>query len=122
MRIVLTVLACMSYVASAQAPATDSRNVNVPNTDTHFTPPAFQSLDQWKQRSIQLRRQVLFAAGLLPMPVKHPLNPQIFGKRDRRGYSVEKVLLETMPGYYVGGNLYRPRGRSGKFPGILSPH
>jgi dienelactone hydrolase len=122
MRIAATVLACMTYAFSADIPAVDSRNVNVPNTDTHFAPPVFKSRAEWEARSEHLRRQVLFAAGLLPMPVKHPLNPQIFGKIERGNYSVEKVLIETMPGYYLGGSLYRPLGRTGKFPAILSPH
>src|SRR5207302_6044867 len=53
---------------------------------------------------------------------KTPLNAQIFGKLDREGYSIEKVLLETYPGFYLGGNLYRPRGQTGPFPGIVTPH
>jgi dienelactone hydrolase len=56
------------------------------------------------------------------MPEKHPLNAQVFGRIERKGYSVEKVLLETMAGFYLGGNLYRPLGRTGPFPGIVSPH
>lgn len=32
-----------------------------------------------------------------------PLHPQIFGRIKRDGYSVEKVLLEALPGYYLGG-------------------
>lgn len=122
MRIAATLLVYMTYAFSADIPAVDSRNVNVPNTDTHFAPPVFKSLADWEARAGHLRRQVLFAAGLLPMPVKHPLNPQIFGRIERGNYSVEKVLIETMPGYYLGGNLYRPLGRAGKFPAILSPH
>jgi dienelactone hydrolase len=35
---------------------------------------------------------------------------------------VEKVLLETYPGFYLGGNLYRPTGKQGPFPAIVSPH
>src|SRR5262245_21164582 len=27
-----------------------------------------------------------------------------------------------MPGFYLGGNLYRPLGKQGPFPGVLSPH
>lgn len=56
------------------------------------------------------------------MPERTPLHPQIFGRIERNGYSIEKVLLETLPGYYLGGNLYRPIGRSGKPPAVLNPH
>ncbi|MEO7650043.1 MAG: acetylxylan esterase, partial [Bryobacteraceae bacterium] len=44
------------------------------------------------------------------------------GRLERGDYSIEKVLLETMPGYYLGGNLFRPLGRRGKFPGVLKAH
>ncbi len=56
------------------------------------------------------------------MPEKRPLNAQIFGKLERDGYTIEKVLLETLPGFYLGGNLYRPLGKQGPFPGVVSPH
>jgi dienelactone hydrolase len=58
------------------------------------------------------------------MPPKNPLHPQIFGRIENRTYSIEKVLLETLPGYYLGGNLYRPMTPPppGGFPGIVSPH
>jgi dienelactone hydrolase len=50
------------------------------------------------------------------------MEPRIFGRIERDGYSVEKVLLQTLPGFYLGGNLYRPRGRSGRFPAVATPH
>ena len=57
------------------------------------------------------------------MPVKTPLHAQIFGRIERAGYSVEKVFLEPLPGFYLAGNLYRPLGRGrGPFPAILNPH
>lgn len=100
----------------------DDRNINRPNTNTHFAVPTFSSLREWEARKQALREQILLSAGLAPMPAKTPLNAQIFGRLDRDGYSIEKVLIETLPGYYLGGNLYRPESSNGKHPGILIAH
>jgi dienelactone hydrolase len=105
-----------------QIPAQDSRNTDLPGTDTHFRMPEYKTLGEWQARREHLRKQILTAAGLLPMPEKTPLQPRIFGRIDQSDYSIEKILLETLPGYYLGGNLYRPRGKSGKFPAVVSPH
>ena len=56
------------------------------------------------------------------MPTKTPLNAVIHGRVDRDDYTVEKVFFESYPGLYVAGNLYRPKGRAGKLPAVLSPH
>lgn len=102
-------------------PDHDIRNSYVPNTDTHFKMPTYTSLEQWEKRRELLRKQILVSAGLDPMPPRTPLNPRIFGRIERDGYTIEKVLLETLPGYYLGGNLYRPT-KPGRHPGILKPH
>ena len=69
-----------------------------------------------------MREQVLVANGLWPMPDKTPLNPVIHGKIDRDDYTIEKVFFASYPGHYVSGNLYRPKGKTGKLPGVLCPH
>ncbi len=115
-------LALLAAPLAAQIPAEDSRNTRIPDTDTHFSMPQYKTLAEWESRRQQLRRQILFAAGLDPMPGKTPLRPQIFGKLERGDYSIEKVYLETLPGYYLAGNLYRPAGRGGKFPAVAHPH
>ena len=106
---------------SASLPAEDARNT-VLSSRTHYTMPVFATRDAWQERAAFLRKQILASAGLLPMREKRPLNAQVFGKLERQGYSVEKVLLETLPGFYLGGNLYRPLGQQGPFPGVVSPH
>ena len=108
--------------AVAQIPAHDARNGTLPSGRVHFEMPAYKTLPEWEERAAHLRKQILSSAGLLPLPERTPLHPQIFGRLEREGYSIEKVLLETMPGFYLGGNLYRPLGKPGKFPGVASPH
>ena len=76
----------------------------------------------WRDRSSTLRKQLLVAQGLWPMFPKTPLHPRVFGKVERDGYTIEKVVLETLPGFTLGGNLYRPTGKAGKLPAVLCPH
>ena len=109
-------------VLTAQIPAQDSRNTNTPDTDTHATLPQFHNLQDWEKRKAYLRKQILSAAGLYPMPKRGAPHAEIFGRLNREGYTIEKVLLETLPGYYLGGNLYRPANSAVKHPGIVNPH
>jgi dienelactone hydrolase len=108
--------------AAAQTPAQDARNTEIRTTTTHMPPPAFNSLEAWQQRRAFLRNQILVSAGLSPMPEKTPLRAQIFGGIEAKDYTIEKVLIETLPGFYLGGNLYRPRDGRAKHPGLLTPH
>jgi dienelactone hydrolase len=119
----LVLLALISTaLASAQISGQDTRNTSIPDMNTHFQMPVFASRSEWLEKAAFLRKQILASAGLLPMPEKTPLHAQVFGKLERGDYTVEKVLLETYPGFYLGGNLYRPLGKQSPFPGIVTPH
>lgn len=85
-----------------------------------FTPPP--SKDQWEKRAKFVREQLLVSLGLWPMPDKTPLNAVIHGKMEFDDYTVEKVYFESMPGFFVTGSLFRPKGKSGKLPAVLNPH
>ena len=74
----------------------------------------------WNHRAKQIRRRILVSQGLWPMPLKTPLQAVIHGKLERETYTVEKVYFESFPGFYVTGNLYRPRSVSGKAPAALT--
>jgi dienelactone hydrolase len=113
---------CLYLCAAIAAWPADSRNIDPPNTNTHFKMPEYKTLAQWEARKKQLKEQIQFWAGLDPMPERAPVRSEIFGRIENRDYSIEKVLVETREGYWLGGNLYRPLGRTGKFPGIVSPH
>jgi len=88
-----------------------------------FKPPATK--EEWQARAKYLREQILVAAGLWPLPdssERCPLNAVIHGAIDRGNYTVEKAYFESYPGFYVTGLLYRPKNKTGPFPGVLCPH
>ena len=86
-----------------------------------YAAPQFTSRASWNIRAAHLTELVLASAGLLPMPERTPLNANVFGDVTRDDYIVSKVYFESLPGFFVTGNLYRPIG-NGPFPAILSPH
>ncbi len=90
------------------------------NDDFPFTPP--ENAEQWQSRAAAVRRRLLVATGLWPMPSATPAAAVVHGKVERDGYTVEKVYLESFPGHYVTGNLYRPAECDGELPAVLSPH
>lgn len=107
--------------AFGQIPERDARNTEIRHTDLHYSLPEYTK-EQWERRAAFLRKQILFSAGLLPLPSKSPLNPLVGDLIVHDDHSVQSVLLETYPGFFLGGNLYRPVGKDGKLPAVVSPH
>lgn len=85
-----------------------------------FAPPATK--EEWERRAAIVRRQILVSQGLWPMPGKTPLNAVIHGRIEKPDYTVEKAYFESAPGFFVTGNLYRPKGRTGPLPVVLVAH
>ena len=63
---------------------------------------------EWEVRAEIIRNGILTGAGLSPLPRKTSLNPVIHSEITYSGYSVANVYFESVPGFYVTGNLYRP--------------
>ncbi len=101
-----------------------AEEIRLRDLDSHcpFEPPS--TLEAWQSRAADLRLQLLVANGLHPSPELDPVAPQIYGRIDKQGYSIEKCIFESLPGFYVTGNLYRPSHipEGQKVPGILCPH
>ncbi len=117
----LLLLMVASLVLGQGATPADRRNVEVPDTDTHVTLAGHPTPDAWHAHRTRVRQQILTRAGLDPMPARTPLNAKRFGRIVRDGYTIEKVLLETWPGFHLGGNLYVPT-TPGRHPAVVSPH
>jgi hypothetical protein len=60
--------------------------------------------------------------GLDPLPKRNPINAKVYDKRTYDGYTVENVAIETIPGYYTTGSLYRSTNAAGLAPIILCTH
>src|SRR5690606_23474730 len=70
----------------------------------------------------EIKAQLLKGADLEKFPKKTPLNPILGDVRTYDGYTVQNVAFECLPGVYVTGSLYKPVGKTGKLPGIISHH
>ncbi|EDY80825.1 hypothetical protein VDG1235_442 [Verrucomicrobiia bacterium DG1235] len=82
----------------------------------------FSTRQDWEEYAALLRKRVLQGAGLDPLPKRGSLKVIRHSFRERDGYSVENVAVESVPGYWVTGNLYRPLNGDGKAPAILNTH
>ena len=69
----------------------------------------------------RLRSKFLEAIGEFPQ--RTPLNPQITGVVQRKGYKVGKVIFESQPKHYVSAVLFLPDSAKHKppYPGVLVP-
>ena len=120
MRLPTLALAAFSLLTFARAE--DSRVGPLKDLNGYFPFPAPKSVQEWEPRRDFVRRQLLVSQGLWPMPTKSPLNAVIHGKIDQGDYTVEKVYFESAPGFFVTGNLYRPKHTTGKVPAVVFPH
>ncbi len=126
-RPVAAVVTCVLLFAptafAGQLPERDQRAQEVKTLNTPRAFPEIKSKAQWQTRAAEMRKHILVSCGLWPLPEKTSLEASVFGRIEREGYSVEKVHIQTYPGFYLAGNLYRPLGQGeGPFPGVLNPH
>jgi hypothetical protein len=112
---------CLGLGTIVLSGATGASQSSYRTLDDRFPAPRYASREAWSVRAEHLRTHILASAGLVPMPDKTALNPVVFGDVTRDDYIVSKVYFESLPGFFVTGNLYRPKG-DGPFPAVLSPH
>jgi len=72
----------------------------------------------WMERQTWVKEKLNDLIG--PFPEKTPLNPRVTGILQKDGYRVEKVVYESMPGFYVTGCVFIPDNIKGKAPAILN--
>jgi cephalosporin-C deacetylase-like acetyl esterase len=78
-----------------------------------------RTVGEAKARQAWVRAKILELLGGLP-DYNGPLNARVTGRIERSHYSIEKVIFESLPEFYVTADLYRPK-EGGKHPGVLMP-
>jgi len=68
----------------------------------------------------QEERKAFFLERIGGLPERTPLNPQVTGTLQGKGYRVEKIILETRPAFHLTGNLYLP-DTPPPWPAVLVP-
>ena len=70
-----------------------------------------------ERRKQVVREEILQILGGLP-DYNGPLHARIAGRIQAEGYAIEKVIFESLPGFFVTANLYRPN-QPGRYPAVL---
>ena len=64
-----------------------------------------------------VREKLMAIMGGLP-DYNGPLHAKVTGTIQADGYIIEKIIYESLPGYFVTANLYRP-AQPGRYPAVL---
>jgi hypothetical protein len=78
---------------------------------------AIGTLGDAQHRQQVVREKLLELMGGLPN-YQGPLHARVTGKIQTDAFTIEKINYESLPGFYVTANLYRPNS-PGRHPGIL---
>lgn len=80
---------------------------------------------EWEKRAELIKKGMIQGMKLDQMPERNtPFNTIIHSTREMDGYIVENIAIESFPGFFITGNLYRPLNPAPftKSPAILSVH
>ncbi len=82
---------------------------------------AITSVEQFEKRRERVRRRFLEAIGGLP-DTRTPLTPRCTGVVDRVNHTIEKIIYESLPGFFVTAALYMPKGLTEPAPAVVFVH
>src|SRR5713101_8721685 len=121
MKLIATLLACATFLSLPSLSA--QRTKQDPKDD-----PFLRWMDQIAQQQLQVREnaiaeihtvaeaerrkqlvreRIMEILGGLP-EYNGPLNARVTGRIQAEGYTIEKVIFESLPHFFVTANVYRP--------------
>ena len=99
----------------------DSRLYRYRHIDNVVPLPNWGTLAQWKRRRTDIRRHLKLSAGLTEDTMRFRPKGRVVKRFRHEGIIVENIRIETLPGLFVMGNLYRPQSKK-PVPVVLHPH
>jgi len=78
---------------------------------------AIHTIPEAERRKQWVRETLLDILGGLPH-YHGPLRARITGRIEAGGYTIERLLFESLPGFFVTADVYRPN-QPGRYPGVL---
>src|SRR5690554_5713190 len=78
---------------------------------------SFQNPNEFQEYQTELKETIWKVLG--GEPAKTPLNARITNSITKEEYTLENIIFESMPGFYVTGTLFIPRGITFPGPAIL---
>lgn len=99
-------------------------------TDAYLTAIAKQKLAQRQEQMIEIKKtsgirvrqdyiQRTFLREIGGFPARTPLHAEITGSVEHPDYLVQKLVYQSLPGFYVTANVYVPKSGRKPFPAVL---
>ena len=120
-----TVLCLTASVCLPQSPSTDpllawlDRIAQQQLDDREHAIAAIRTRAEADRRTAMVRAKLTELIGGLPA-YNGPLNPRVTGRLQSDTHTIENVIFESLPGFYITANLYRPN-IPGRYPAVLVP-
>ena len=83
----------------------------------------WNDIASWQRRASIIKQNIIRGMHLENMPeIQGNFNPIIRNTRKFDGYFVENIAIESFPGFYITGNLYRPIHENKRHAAIICTH
>src|SRR6266446_3771952 len=121
--VALLLITCLPRALSAQAPAQDpflgwmDRIAQQQLDQRESAIAGILNAADANRRKQLVREKLTEILGGLPN-YNGPLNPRTTDQIRNEFYTIEKVIFESLPGFYITANLYRPN-QAGRYPAVL---
>ena len=75
----------------------------------------WSDMASWEERAATIKQGLINGMQLNKMPkISENFNTILTNTREMDGYIVENIAIESFPGFYITGNLYRPTAKKEK--------